>query len=105
MPLNKYPWQAIDPKDYIHLEAIQALSIQDVHVLTKLYQPIIGGRAFSLYMTLFANLDFNSNTKGVTVSELLRKLDVGIPDFYQARVKLEGIGLLRIYRAKEETNE
>lgn len=105
MQLNKYPWQAIDPKDYIHLEAIQALSIQDVHVLTKLYQPIIGGRAFSLYMTLFANLDFNPNTKGVTVSELLRKLDVGIPDFYQARVKLEGIGLLRIYRSKEEKNE
>lgn len=105
MQLTKYPWQVIDPKDYIHLESLQALSIQNVHVLTKLYQPIIGGRAFSLYMTLFANLDFEPNTKGVTVSELLRKLDVGIPDFYQARVKLEGIGLLRIYRSKEEDNE
>src|SRR5699024_373263 len=103
--MTKYPWQAIDPKSYLQIESINPLSMPDVHVLTKLYQPLIGGRAHSLYLTLFAELHFEAKTKGVTVAELLRKLDVGIPDFYQARVKLEGIGLLRIYRSKEEDNE
>src|SRR5690625_3332756 len=103
--MTKYPWQAIDPKSYLQIESINPLSMPDVHVLTKLYQPLIGGRAHSLYLTLFAELHFEAKTKGVTVAELLRKLDIGIPDFYQARVRLEGIGLLRIYRAKENTDE
>src|SRR5699024_12219501 len=37
--------------------------------------------------------------------ELLRKLDMGIPDFYKARIRLEGIGLLRIYRSQENNNQ
>lgn len=101
----KYPWQAIDPKSYIQIESTNELSMQNVRVLTKLYQPIIGGSAHSLYLTLFADIHFEANTKGATVSELLRKLDMGIQDFYQARVRLEGIGLLRIYRSQENEDE
>src|SRR5690625_4017723 len=103
--MKKYPWQAIDPKDYIQIEATEGLTMKGVHVLTKLYQPLIGAKAHALYLTLFSDIAFEPNTKGVTVSELLRKLDIGIPDFYQARVRLEGIGLLRIYRSKEETGD
>src|SRR5690625_3077223 len=103
--MKKYPWQAIDPKDYIQIEATEGLTMKGVHVLTKLYQPLIGAKAHALYLTLFSDIAFEPNTKDVTVSELLRKLDIGIPDFYQARVRLEGIGLLRIYRAKENTDE
>lgn len=99
---NHYPWKVIDPKDYIQIEAIDSITFKDVHALTKLYQPLIGTKAYSLYLSLFAALDFQTAVKGATVSELLTKLDMGIPDFYHARVRLEGIGLLRIYRSKEE---
>lgn len=102
---HDYPWKAIDPKDYIQIEATNAITLQDVHALTKLYQPIIGNQAHSLYLSLFADLDFQKQVKGRTVSELLRKLDIGIPDFYHARVRLEGIGLLRVYRSKEEKGD
>ena len=103
--MTKYPWQAIDPKSYIQIESTHTFTMQNVHVLTKLYQPIIGGSAYSLYLTLFGETHFADQTKGVTISELLRKLDMGIPDFYKARIRLEGIGLLRIYRSQENSNQ
>ena len=103
--MTKYPWQAIDPKSYIQIESTHTFTMQNVHVLTKLYQPIIGGSAYSLYLTLFGETHFADQTKGVTISELLRKLDMGIPDFYKARIRLEGIGLLRIYRLQEINNQ
>ena len=102
---NDYPWKVIDPKDYIQIEATCSITLKDVHTLTKLYQPIIGAKAHSLYISLFTDLDFEANVKGVTVSELLRKLDIGIPDLYQARVRLEGLGLLRVYRNKEDEGD
>src|SRR5699024_8701337 len=103
--MTKYPWQAIDPKSFIQIESTNTLTMQNVHVLTKLYQPIIGGSAYSLYLTLFGETQFSAHTKGVTVSELLRKLDIGIPDFYKARIRLEGIGLLRVYRSQENNDQ
>lgn len=101
--LSNYPWKNIDPKDFIQIEAKDTLTLKDVHVLTKLYQPLIGAHAYNLYLNLFAALDFEHVNQSTTVSELLRRLDYGIPDFFQARVKLEGIGLLRTYRSKEQT--
>jgi len=103
--VTSYPWKAIDPKDYLHIEAQKNLTFQDVHVLAKLYQPLIGSAAYSLYLSLFADLDFQAQTNERTISNLLTKLDTGIPDFYHARVRLEGIGLLRVYRAKEEPRD
>ncbi len=102
MTTNNYPWKVIDPKDYVQIEANQSITFKDVHVLTKLYRPLIGAQAYSLYLSFFADLEFQTNVKGTTISELLTKLDIGIPDFYHARIRLEGLGLLRIYRSKEE---
>lgn len=100
--MGTYPWKSIDPKDELQIESLDSLTLKDVHVLTKLYKPLIGAQAYTLYMSLFAYLDFQNTMKPTTVSEILRKLDIGIPDFFQARIKLEGIGLLGIYRSKEE---
>ena len=100
--MTKYPWQNMTPKDFIQIEASKPMSLNDVHVLTKLYQPIIGGSAYALYQTLAGELNFQPQIKNITVSELLRKLDIGIPELYKARIRLEGIGLLRIYHSKTE---
>ena len=64
---NHYPWKVIDPKDYIQIEAIDSITFKDVHALTKLYQPLIGTKAYSLYLSLFAALDFQTAVKGATV--------------------------------------
>lgn len=102
---NKYPWQVIDPKDFIQIEANDSFTLKDVHVLTRLYQPLIGSAAAALYHALIADVDFQTKTSQVTISEMLTKLDMGIPDFYQARVRLEGIGLLRVFRAQAEPRD
>lgn len=100
--MTKYPWQTIDPKDFIQLESTKNLTMEDVRVLTKLYQPIIGRSAYSLYQLLYSELNFQAAQVNLTVSDVLAKLDVGIPDFYNARIRLEGIGLLQVYRSEEE---
>lgn len=102
---ENYPWKTVDPKDSIRIESTHALALKEVHVLTRLYQPLIGGAAYSLYLSLFSDVGFQAKTTRMTVSELLTKLDIGIPDFYHARVKLEGIGLLRIFRSKDEPRD
>lgn len=103
--VSKYPWQTIDPKDFIHIESNQDLTMQDVRILTKLYKPIIGNSAYSFYQSLFSELDFRANYKLMSVSKLLRKMDVGLADFYHARIRLEGLGLLRIYRLETDQSE
>lgn len=103
--MTNYPWQSINPKDYIQIESDQHLTMQDVRILTKLYKPIIGGEAYSFYHSLFSELDFKINKKSTSVSKLLTKMDMGIADYYHARIRLEGIGLLRIYRSQEKQDE
>ena len=97
-----YPWKAIEPKDSIRLELTEELTLKDVHVLTRLYQPLIGAAATSMYLMLYSDRTFQAEAQTTSVSEMLTKLDIGIPEFYNARVKLEGIGLLNIYRSNEE---
>lgn len=103
--MSNYPWQEIDPKDFIYIESEKELTMQDVRVLTKLYKPIIGGTAYSFYQSLFSELDFKANQKMTTVSRLLTKIDTGIVDFYQDKIRLEGLGLLRSYRSKTKENK
>ena len=102
---ENYPWKVIDPKDYIRVESTDALTLKDVHVLTRLYQPLIGTTAASMYLSLFSDIAFQAATEATTISEMLAKLDVGIPEFYHARVKLEGIGLLKVFRSNGEPRE
>lgn len=102
---EQYPWKTIDPKDYIHIEATDSLTLKDVQVLTRLYQPLIGASAYSLYLSLFSALEFQAHNEQTTISALLTRLDMGIKTFYQARVKLEGIGLIRVFRSNGEPRD
>lgn len=103
--MANYPWQSIDPKDYIQIESQQNLTMQDVRILTKLYKPIIGSEAYAFYQSLFSELDFQINKKSTSVSKLLTKMNIGIADYYHARIRLEGLGLLRIYRSQDKKDE
>ena len=78
---ENYPWKVIDPKDYIRVESTDSLALNDVHVLTRLYQPLIGTTAASMYLSLFSATSFQAKTEATTISEMLTKLDVGIPEF------------------------
>lgn len=93
-----YPWQSLSPKDPFVIQQSCFITDIDRNVATFLYQPIIGSHAYSLYMTLLSEVNeplFKS--KEILHAELFSILGMGIPDFYQARIRLEGIGLLKTY--------
>ena len=93
-----YPWKSLSPKDGFIVRQQTLLSDIDQKLLTFLYQPIIGPVAYSLFMTLWTEVEEESYwSETLLHSELLSLLNIGIPDFYQARVKLEAIGLIKTY--------
>lgn len=72
--------------------------------LTHFYQPLIGIEAVSLYQTLATEslINLEENTTH-THHVLMNYMAVSLDKIYQARLKLEGMGLLRVFK-KEGTN-
>jgi len=68
-----------------------------IKILTNLYQPIIGFSAVSLYLTLLNDL----NKKDISIEfnhhHLMTSMQVKLDCIKDARLKLEGIGLLKTY--------
>lgn len=89
-------WQELIPIDRYIVAANGLLHEYDRKVLTFLYQPLIGSACFSLYMTLWAELEENRLwSESSTHHLLMNLLEMNLKDIYEARLKLEGIGLLK----------
>ncbi|WP_099158729.1 replication initiation and membrane attachment family protein [Virgibacillus ndiopensis] len=73
--------------------------------LTHLYQPLIGINAVSLYQTLLHEKELQQEATPQTHHTLMNYLNLPLDDIYRARVKLEGIGLLKTYENKTEKND
>ena len=59
----------------------------------QLYAPFIGKEATLLYATLYGELSPSEYESEVfSISELLSMTNLGIPDFYLAKTRLEGLG-------------
>lgn len=96
-------WQEMLPIDRYTVAASGLLHDYDRKVLTLLYQPLIGSVCFSLYMTLWAELEENRLwSSSNSHHSLMNFMDMGLKDIYEARLKLEGIGLLKVYVNKDE---
>jgi len=91
-------WQEIRPIDRYIVSADGLLIEYDRKVLTLLYQPLIGSACFSLYMTLWAEIEENRLWSDPSTHHLLMNLmGMNLKDIYDARLKLEGIGLVKTY--------
>ncbi|MCC3647413.1 replication initiation and membrane attachment family protein [Cytobacillus oceanisediminis] len=96
-------WQEMLPIDRYTVAASGLLHDYDRKVLTLLYQPLIGSVCFSLYMTLWAELEENRLwSSSNSHHSLMNFMGMGLKDIYEARLKLEGIGLLKVYVNKDE---
>ncbi|MDM5228906.1 replication initiation and membrane attachment family protein [Cytobacillus sp. NJ13] len=96
-------WQEMLPIDRYTVAASGLLHDYDRKVLTLLYQPLIGSACFSLYMTLWAELEENRLwSSSNSHHSLMNFMGMGLKDIYEARLKLEGIGLLKVYVNKDE---
>lgn len=78
----------------------------DRRILTMLYQPIVGSTAINLYLTLWSFLDKNEvKSLEWTHHHLMVNMGLKLDYIIEAREKLEGIGLLRVFVKKDNINK
>lgn len=81
------------------------LSDQDRKLLTMLYQPIIGSVATNLYFSLWSNLDRNEiMSTEYTHHYLMANMQLNLDEIIEARERLEGIGLLKVFYKEDNIN-
>ncbi len=91
-------WKELQPKNIYQGRKTFPLTEEGQQALLYLYQPLIGGEALSLYFTLLSEISKETGIGSEALhADLLSGLDCGLPQFYEARKKLEGIGLLDVY--------
>ncbi|WP_370874985.1 replication initiation and membrane attachment family protein [Cytobacillus purgationiresistens] len=96
-------WKEIIPVDRYAVAMDGLLHEYDRKILTLLYQPLIGPTCLSLYMTLWAEVEENRLWSTVNSHHsLMNFMGIGLKEIYEARQKLEGIGLLKVYVKNEE---
>jgi replication initiation and membrane attachment protein len=98
-------WQEILPIDRYIVAANGLLHNYDRKVLAFLYQPLIGPVCFSLYMTLWAELEENRLwSESSSHHSLMSMMDMSLKEIYEARLKLEAIGLMKCYVRQDDDN-
>jgi replication initiation and membrane attachment protein len=98
-------WKELLAIDRYSVTSSSILHDLDWKIITMLYQPIVGYRAYSLYMTLWGEHAFN---KSINIEHTHHNLIVGlqctIAELIDERKKLEAIGLLKTYlEIKDDT--
>lgn len=89
--------------DYYVVRAASFLTNYDRKVVLRLYQPICGYGAISLFFTLWSEVDNRAMiTNRRTHESILETTGCTINEFEQFRDKLEGIGLMKTYLSKTE---
>lgn len=91
-------WKELQPKNIYQGRKSYPIKDEGKSSLLYLYQPLIGSEASSLYFTLLSEIPLQNGAgpEGLH-ADLLSSMDCGLPQFYEARKKLEGIGLLDVF--------
>ncbi len=77
-----------------------ALTLDDYRLMVKYYQPIVGTRASSLYLTLVSELNEIFNTKMKNIKKLQVLTNLPLEVIYRELIALSKVGLLNLYRSK-----
>lgn len=93
------------PADTYIVKNATILTSEDKDALIKLYEPVIGSTAISLYFTLWSNLDtLKIISTELNHHNLMAQTRLKLEDILEAREKLEGIGLLKTYVKEGSVN-
>ncbi len=97
--------EKLTPADTYLIYSKGIITSEKIQILTSLYQPIIGYTAVSLYLTLLNDLNIKKNdTDEFTHHHLMTLMQLKLELVKDARLKLEGIGLLKTYFKEGEIN-
>ncbi|WP_346764051.1 replication initiation and membrane attachment family protein [Bacillus sp. BHET2] len=100
--MMKKHWNEIQPIDHYTVGTNGMLQEYDRKIITFLYQPLIGTVCYSLYTSLWGEVEENRLwSTDSTHYHLMNVLSVNLQDVYEARMKLEGIGLLKAYETRD----
>lgn len=88
----------LSTKDFYEVHMQSLLSELDTQALILLYQPFIGVEAVATFLTLKQRILFQDITNYDTIESLLTLMDVNLTQFHHARLRLEGVGLLKTTR-------
>ena len=96
-------WKELVPVDRYIVRSNGLLQQFDRKLLTMLYQPLLGFRGHSLYMTLWSELDQDRLWGGESTHHgIMTTMQCNLKDIHQERIKLEGIGLLKTWVKEED---
>jgi replication initiation and membrane attachment protein len=99
----KKHWNEIQPIDHYTVATNGMLQDYDRKIVTFLYQPLIGAAPYSLFMSLWGEVEENRLWSIESAHyHLMNVLSVNLQEVYEARLKLEGIGLLKVYEKKSD---
>lgn len=87
------------PADGYRTTKMFDLSDEQYQALYQLYQPVIGIEALSLYMTLYHQIAFHDRHSHHYLMQLLNQ---SLTSIYDARQKIEAIGLLETFRYEDD---
>ncbi|WP_404453482.1 DnaD domain protein [Virgibacillus necropolis] len=85
------------PVDGYYVSQKKSLPVDFEKAMTHLYQPLIGIEAVSLFMTLLHEVEVQNLEDPQTHHTLMNYLNMPLDEIYRARLKLEGIGLMKTY--------
>ena len=106
MSLQKKPWDLLHPQEYIELGQHDLISNLSLEVLVRLYQPIIGPLAYSLYMLIYAlTSQKTSQLIKRRHSDMMDQLTMSKESYLRARFKLEALGLLDVFQRQAERSD
>lgn len=90
--------------DYYEVKFGSMLASYDRDILTMLYQPIIGYAGLALYFTLWSEAKRNDYSSLIKHEILINEMGIELTQLLEARLALEGIGLLKTYKLKLSKN-
>lgn len=97
-------WRELLPVDRYSVRTADYLTDMDQKVMVLLYQPLIGTVANGLYTTLWAHLERDQWVSSEqTHRQLMLMTELSLAEIFEERKKLEGIGLLKSYRQKGDS--
>ena len=84
-------------KDYLEVSVNSLIADYDRLTLTNLYQPIVGYKAISVYFTLLSEFDNQKINPIINHEVIFARTQMNAGEFVSARMRLEGIGLLKTF--------
>lgn len=91
-------WKSVLPIDRYVVRLNGLLHDHDRQVLTRLYQPLMGAAAFSLYMTLWSEADKDRLWgRPSTHHSLMTVMQINLNHIFDQRKKLEALSLLNSF--------